>query len=103
MKCYFFLHYQKKIIHFFSPELVETETNIKFAQAHTMEKHHYLHLSFTVQHLWDHLLTYLSGVENVECTMMVLISSYETQGIQQVLMKGIDSKCICNWPFWHNK
>jgi len=61
-----------------------------------MEKHQCLHLSFTVQRLWDQLLTYLSGVESAVCTMMALISFYEMQGIQQVLMNGIDSKCISN-------
>jgi hypothetical protein len=88
----------KKIIKyiFFFPELVETETDIKFTQAHTMEKHQCLHLSFTAQHLWDQLLTYLSGVGSVVCTMMALNSLYEMQGMQQVLMKEIKLECISN-------
>jgi hypothetical protein len=90
----FFIIKKNKVLYF--PGLVETKTNIKFPQAHTMGKHQCLHLSFTVQRLWDQLLTYLSGVESVVCTMMALISLYEMHGIQQVLMKGINSECISN-------
>lgn len=97
-----YMHNQRNIhnkILYFS-ELLETATNIKYAQVQPLEQHRWLHHSFTVQHLWAKHLIYLSGEENVVCTMMAPVSLYEMQDIQQALMGRINSKYIkinLNW------